>query len=173
MPPCPWYDERMPRVNFDELPGHARLWVFAAERELSTEERARFLATVDTFLDNWQAHRHPLVSARDFRYDRFLLVAADEQAAGVSGCSIDALVREIKQLEGALGVRLVDHGPVLFRDGGRVVRVPRDEFATLARDGRVTPQTPVFDNTVTRVEDVRSGRWEGPASGSWHGRAFF
>jgi hypothetical protein len=163
----------MPRVNFDELPGHARLWVFAAERELSAEERARFLVTVDTFLDNWQAHRHPLVSARDFRYDRFLLVAADEQAAGVSGCSIDALVREIKQLEGVLGVRLVDHGPVLFRDEGRVVRVPRDEFATLAREGRVTPQTPVFDNTITRVEDVRSGRWEGPAAASWHGRAFF
>jgi hypothetical protein len=163
----------MPRVNFDELPGHARLWVFAAERELSADERGRLLATVDAFLDGWQAHRHPLTSARDVRYDRFLLVAADEQAAGVSGCSIDALVREIKQLEAALGVRLVDHGPVLFKDGGRIVRVARDEFATLAREGRVTPETPVFDNTITRVEDVRTGRWEGPASAAWHGRAFF
>src|SRR5262245_32813683 len=118
----------MPRVNFDELPGHSRLWVFAAERELAAEEQARLLETVDGFLDAWQAHRHPLVSARDFRYDRFLLVAADERAAGVSGCSIDALVREIKQLEAALGVRLVDHGPVLFKEDDRVVRVPRDEF---------------------------------------------
>ena len=163
----------MPRVTFDELPGHSRLWVFAAERELTAAERTRLLETVDTFLDHWQAHGHPLTAARDVRHDRFLLVAADEQAAGVSGCSIDALVREIKQLEASLGVRLVDHGPVLFRDNGRIVRVARDEFATLAREGRVTPQTAVFDTTVTRVEDVRSGRWEGPAAAAWHGRAFF
>jgi hypothetical protein len=163
----------MPRVQFDELPGHARLWVFAAERDLSADEQRQFLDTVDAFLDGWQAHRHPLTSARDFRYGRFLMVAADEQAAGVSGCSIDALVREIKRLEATLGVRLVDHGPVLFRDDQRIVRVPRDEFAELARAGRVTPDTRVFDNTVTRVDDLRSGRWEGPASASWHGRAFF
>jgi hypothetical protein len=163
----------MPRVQFDELPGHARLWVFAAERDLSIDEQTQFLATVDGFLDGWEAHRHPLTSARDFRYGRFLFVAADEQAAGVSGCSIDALVREIKRLEATLGVRLVDHGPVLFRDDQGIVRMPRDEFAELARAGRVTPDTPVFDNTVTRVDDLRSGRWEGPASASWHGRAFF
>jgi hypothetical protein len=160
-------------VKFDDLPGHARLWVFAAERELSADERTRFLGTVDAFLDGWQAHRHPLTSARDFRYDRFLLIAVDEEASGVSGCSVDALVREIKGLETALGVRLVDHGPVLFRDHDRIVRVPREEFAELARTGRVTPSTAVFDNTVTRVDDVRSGRWEGPAAAAWHGRAFF
>ena len=163
----------MPRVEFDALPGHARLWVFAAERDLTAVERQRLLQTVDNFLNDWQAHRHPLTSARDFRYDRFLLVAVDEVAAGVSGCSIDALVRAIKQLEATLGVRLVDHGPVLYRDDGRIVRVARDEFAELARAGRVTPATPVFDNTVTRVEDVRAGRWDGPASAAWHGRALF
>jgi hypothetical protein len=163
----------MARVPFDEMPGHARLWVFAAERVLTTDERARFLETVDAFLEGWQAHRHPLTSARDFRYDRFLLIAVDEQAAGVSGCSIDALVREIKGVESTLGVKLVDHGPVLYREGERIVRLPRDEFATLARAGRVTPDTPVFDNTITRVDDVRAGRWERPASSSWHGRTFF
>jgi hypothetical protein len=163
----------MPHVEFDQMPGHARLWVFAAERDLTGEERTRFLQTVDAFLEGWQAHRHPLTSARDFRYDRFLFVAVDEQASGVSGCSVDALVREIKRLETDLGVRLVDHGPVLFRDDGRIVRVARDEFAELARTGRVTPETAVFDNSITRVEELRSGRWEGPAAAAWHGRAFF
>jgi len=163
----------MPRVEFDALPGHARLWVFAAERELSEDERRRLLETVDTFLGGWQAHREPLTSARDLRSDRFLLVAVDERAAGVSGCSIDALVREIRRLESALGVRLVDHAPVVYRDDGRIVRASRDEFASLARAGRVTLDTLVFDNTISSVEDVRSGRWEVPAAAAWHARAFF
>jgi hypothetical protein len=79
----------------------------------------------------------------------------------------------VARLERELGVTLVDHGPVVFRDGGTVRRVPRDEFAELARAGRVTPETVVFDNTISRLAALRGGGWELPASASWHGRAFF
>jgi hypothetical protein len=160
-------------MDFDALPGHARLWVFAADRELAAPERERLLATVDQFLDGWHAHQRPLQSAREFKYDRFLLIAVDEQAAGASGCSIDALVQELKRLQASLGATLLDNGPVLYREAGRIVRVDRETFADLARSGAVTPATPVFDNTVSRVDDVRTGRWEGPAAEAWHGRAFF
>jgi hypothetical protein len=77
------------------------------------------------------------------------------------------------RLGSALGVDLVDHGPVAYRDGGEIRHVPRHRFAALAGSGRVTLDTIVFDNTVTSVGDVRSGRWERPAAGAWHGRAFF
>jgi hypothetical protein len=163
----------MARTNFDTLPADARLWIFAAERDLEPREREYLLGTVDEFLDRWQAHGHPLTTARDLRHDRFLLIAVDEASAGASGCSIDALVRDIKRVEGALGLALVDHGPVLFRDGDAIARVPRDQFSDLARAGTVTPQTIVFNNTLTRVADVREGRWEVPASQSWHAAAFF
>jgi hypothetical protein len=163
----------MPRTSFDALPANARLWIFAAERPLSEQERGYLLNTVDGFLDEWQAHRRPLVSARDFRHDRFLFVGVDESAAGASGCSIDALVRDIKRLESELGLALIDRAPVLYRDGGDILRVPREEFAELARTGRVTPETIVFDNTLTQLGDLQAGRWEVPAQEAWHGRAFF
>jgi hypothetical protein len=163
----------MPRTTFDALPADARLWIFAAERVLSPRERDYLLGTVDGFLERWQAHGHPLTSARDLRHDRFLLIAVDESTAGASGCSIDALVRDIKRVEASLGLALIDHGPVLFRSGDAIARVPRDEFTDLARSGRVTPQTIVFNNSLTRVGDVRAGRWEVPAAQSWHGTAFF
>jgi hypothetical protein len=163
----------MPHTTFDTLPPDARLWIFAAERELSPRERDYLLATVDEFLDRWQAHGQPLTSARELRHNRFLLIAVDETAAGASGCSIDALVRDIKRVEAQLRLALVDHGPVLFRNGDAIARVPRDEFSELVRAGAVTPQTIVFNNTLTRVGDVRAGRWEVPASESWHATAFF
>jgi hypothetical protein len=165
--------DRMPRVEFDSLPDAARLWIFAAERELTPAEHERLVETVDAFLERWQAHGRPLVNARDLRYSRFLLIGVDEQAAGASGCSIDALVREIKRLEAEWKLVLLDHAPVLFRDGAAIRRVSRDVFADLAREGRVTPETEVFDNTLTTVADLRRGRWQVPASASWHGQAFF
>jgi hypothetical protein len=163
----------MPLVPLGSLPDDARVWVFAAERALAPAEVDAVLGTVDAFLGVWAAHGHPLRSARELRKSRFLIVAVDEAAAGASGCSIDALVREIRSLEAKLGVSLVDHGPVVFRDGGSIRRVPRDEFAELARNGRVTPDTLVFDNTISRLAALRGGGWELPASASWHGRAFF
>ena len=162
----------MPLVSFDALPPDARLWIFAADRRLADDERDRLLNSVDAFLDQWKAHGRPLTVAREFRYERFLLVGVDEASAGATGCSIDAMVRTLGELERALSVQLLDHGPVLFRRGDAIERLPRPDFAALARKGEVSPDTVVFDNTLTRVAELREGRWETPARASWHAKAF-
>lgn len=163
----------MSTVSFAQLPDHARLWVFASERPLGPDESGRLLAAVDAFLDTWHAHQTPLTCARDWRHDRFLLVGVDEQSAGVSGCSIDALVRAMKTLGHDLGVNLLDHAAVFYRDGAEVRRLDRDAFAEAADEGLVSPQTAVFDNTVSTVGQLRAGNWERTAATSWHQRAFF
>ncbi len=163
----------MPRVDFEQLPSEARVWIFSAERALNQDEQTLLLAQVDAFLAQWGAHDMPLTAGRDIRYDRFLFVAVDQSRVGTSGCSVDALVRQMKALQGEIGVELVNHTPVLFRRGDQIARVARDEFAALAEQGDVGPETTVFDNTLTRLGDVRDGRWETRADQSWHGRAFF
>ena len=163
----------MPRIAFDQLPPDARLWIFAAERPLSPAESSRVLEEADAFISEWMAHGVPLRAARDLRHDQFVLVGVDERAAGVSGCSIDALVRRMQQLESVLGLELINNGPVLYREGDAVVRVSRDRFAELAAAGTVGPNTRVFDNTLTRVGDLLAGKWEVKAGESWHARAFF
>jgi hypothetical protein len=163
----------MPRIPFDQLPDDSRLWIFSAARPLSEDERVRVLAEVDSFIDGWAAHGVRLTAGRDVRHDRFVFVAVDERAAGVSGCSVDALVRRMQQLQTALGVELVNNAPVLFRRGGTIERVPRDEFADLATSGSVDLETPVFDNTLTVLGDLRAGRWEVRVADAWHARAFF
>lgn len=162
----------MPRVEFAQLPDDARLWIFSAERELNAAEQAQLLTVVDQFIDQWAAHRVPLTAARELRYDRFLFVAVDERAAGASGCSIDAVFREIRVLEREIGVELLNDAPVLFRQGAAIERLPRDRFAALAAAGTVNGDTTVFDNTLTSVGDVRAGRWETRVAASWHARAF-
>lgn len=158
----------MPRTAFDQLPADARLWIFAAERPLSAEESRRVLAEADAFIDQWTAHGVPLTAGRDLRYDRFVLVGVNERAAGVSGCSIDALVRRMQQLETVLGLELVNNGPVLYREGDEIERVSRERFSELAASGTIGPNTRVFDNTLTRVGDLVAGKWEVRAADAWH-----
>ena len=163
----------MPRIDFAQLPSDSRVWIFSADRVLSNDQQTQLLASVDGFLAQWGAHDMPLTAGREIRYDRFLFIAVDQQRVGPSGCSVDALVRQMKTMQQELGVELVDHAPVLFRRGDEIARVAREEFSALVTEGEVSLETTVFDNTLTRLGDVRDGRWETSAERTWHGRAFF
>jgi hypothetical protein len=163
----------MPHVPFETLPDHGRLWVFPASRALNVEEIATLTQEVDDFLATWRAHGAPLRAGRDIVEERFLFVGVDVDAESPSGCSIDALVNRLRALGTARGLSLIDHAAVLWRDGGEIRSASRAEFRALAARGAVGPDTPVFDTSLTRVDEARSGALERPASETWHGRAFF
>lgn len=161
----------MSLVPFDALPDEARLWCFGASRAPDAAGTARLLDRLATFLGQWTAHRAALSAGFDWRHQRFLLVAVDESRAGASGCSIDGLVAELRDLERELELTLLDAGPVWYRDAdGAVHCAERETFRHLAEDGRVGERTPVFDLSIARMGDLRGGRWELPAGDSWHAR---
>lgn len=163
----------MPRIDFSKLPDHGRLWVFPVSRPLTEGELEGCLEVVDAFLDSWAAHGSPLRSSRRMHDGRFLLVGVDVDAEAPSGCSIDALVNQLRALGGEMDATFIDHGPVWYRDGDEIRAVSRPEFRALADEGRVTPETTVFDTSLTTVAELREGALERPARTSWHGRAFF
>ena len=161
----------MSQVSFDDLPDGARVWCFAAEPEPGPREIAHLLDSMQRFLDQWTAHRQALIAGVTLVHQRFLLVGLDERLSGASGCSIDALMGHLGELEREVGVRLTDASSVWYRDeAGRIQAVDREGFRKLAESGTVGPQTPVFDLTASTLGSVRAGEFERPASTSWHAR---
>lgn len=153
----------------DDLPGAARIWVFGLDRKLPKPAGAELLRALDGFLEEWNAHGAPLRSGRSLVYGWFLIVGVDEAATPPSGCSIDALAREAGRLASRAGTRFVGAEAVWYRGPrGSIRRTTRPAFRAEAEAGRVSGGTIVFDNAVTRLSDVRAGRWEGPASERWH-----
>jgi hypothetical protein len=163
----------VPDIPFDRMPDDARVWIFGASEPLTGADAERLLRTVHEFVSGWLAHGHPVVGASDWRYDHFLLIAADEKATGVSGCSIDSLFRALRTGERSLGTTILDSGRVWYRDAGNMVRsVERGEFRGMVDAGEIDDDTIVFDNTVASVGAVRGGEWEKRFADSWHARAF-
>lgn len=158
----------MPRVSFDSLPDDARVWVFSAANAINGMSSDRLLDAVDDFLDAWNAHGSPLLCGREWRDDRFLAIGVDQSTAGASGCSIDGLFRTLARLEPELGTTMLGGGRVYYRDAdGHVHVATRAAFNTLAREGRVGPDTPVFDTSITTAAAWRE-RFERPVRESWH-----
>ncbi|MBC8086725.1 MAG: hypothetical protein H7Z40_05630 [Phycisphaerae bacterium] len=160
----------MPHVAFESLSPDARAWVFGSSMPLTDSSRKQLLSAVDEHLSQWRAHGVPLVCSREFRDDRFLVVAVDESATGASGCSIDGLFRTLQALQSSLGTTLVGGGPLFYRNAaGAVACVDRAGFVDGVALGTITGDTPVFDLTINNVHAWHTS-FEKSAEHSWHAR---
>lgn len=150
------------RVDINELSNAAHVWIFGISPSLDQAKSSLLLRQVDVFLDQWAAHGTPIRAGRDLTEGSFLIIAADEKSER-SGCSIDRLFGTLKQLEGDLGVQILDANRVFVRQGDGVEAVPRDQFRS-----RADAATRVFDTTAEQLGAIRSGSWERAAGESWH-----
>jgi hypothetical protein len=157
----------MPLVPFSDLPESARIWVFGSDVSLNGAVADTLLAEVDQYLVTWKAHGFPLKAAREFRDNRFLIVGIDPTAEQASGCSIDGLFRQLQQVQKTIGAQLVGGGRVFYRDQtGKAQATTREEFSTLKTKGAIGPRTPVFDTSLTRLDDWKA-KFEKPLAESW------
>lgn len=150
----------------------APCWVFGSSRPLDGDE-GEITRRLAAFMDRWNAHGAPVAGLYGLVHGRFLVVAETPGGASASGCSIDSMKAEIKALEDLLGTRLQDGGRLFYRDaGGSVASASRPEFKALVQEGRITPDTEVFDPSITRLGDLRPGAFSKPLRESWHLRLY-
>jgi hypothetical protein len=151
----------MPVVPFDSLPDSARVWIFGSDKRLSDDSAEALMRDVGDHLANWKAHGEPLTVGSRLLDDRFLVIAVDQSTSGASGCSIDGLFRVLQAMQSKLGANLVGGGRLFYRDGqGEVQCAPRADLDDLRASGAITPDTVVFDTTITDLGTFRT-KFEG------------
>ncbi len=155
---------------FSALPDDARLWIRVADAPLPEAKQTALLDRLSAFMDRWTSHQQAVEGAATVLHDRFLVVAAVSTGAGdISGCGIDDLTHAIEDAASALDLGWVPSLHVLYRESdGGVVAVSRRVFQQRAETGTVTPDTPVFDPSLTTLGALRDGQLECPARASWH-----
>ncbi|SFN46790.1 ABC transporter ATPase [Salegentibacter flavus] len=156
-------------VPFENLPDSARVWVYQANRSFTQEELEEIKARLDEFLTQWTVHGSGLKAGYDIKYKRFITIGLDQQVNPASGCSIDASVAFIQQLEKDYNVDLLDKMNVSYKQGEFVAYKTLIDFRKMAKNKSVSPNTIVFNNLVNNKEEYLNN-WEVPASESWHNR---
>ena len=152
--------------------GDIRCWIFGSSKPL-LETDPILRGRLDRFFSQWQSHGAAVSGRWRILEDRFLVVLREPEGAEVSGCSIDSMVGEVKLLERELDVKLLDSSRIFFRAAdGQVQSATRLEFKTLAAAGSLSPETEVFDTTLTRFADLAPGVFSKPLRDSWHARLY-
>ena len=154
------------------LTDETRCWIFGSSLPLSATD-ARLRRRLDDFFSQWNSHGAAVVGRWRVLEDRFLVVLREPEGAEVSGCSIDSMVGQVKELERELGIRLLDSSRIFYRaQDGSVRSATRMEFKAQIAAGGIGPDTEVFDTTLTRLADLIPGAFSKPLRESWHARLY-
>jgi hypothetical protein len=156
-------------VDFNQLPEESRVWIYQCNRSFSDEEIIEIRKRLDDFIEDWTAHGKGLESGYNILYKRFIVIGLNQNLNMATGCSIDASVRFIQELEKDYDVDLMDKMNVSFKQGEYVAYKPLKDFRKMAKDKAVSKNTVVFNNLVTNIAEFKEN-WEVPASESWHSR---
>ena len=155
------------------LDDSARLWVHVANRRMTLGEAHAVQSHLDEFVAGWQAHGASLTAQVAVVHGWMVFLAVDERPAAVTGCSIDASVSALKQIEGLLpgmaDLDLFDRMAVLHRPTSDIPwrMTPLSTFWAQRKAGLVDDAEQVLDTTVSTLGELRS-RGVVPLGASWH-----
>ena len=135
-------------VDYSELPDSSRVWVYQSDREFTTDEIDFITSKAIGFIEQWTRHGKDLKGSFTIKYNQFLVLAVDEGFMNVSGCSIDASVHFVQQLEEFLKVDMMNKMNISFKDGDHINIVKMNAFKEYAEQNKINSNTVVFNNMI-------------------------
>ncbi|WP_276498312.1 hypothetical protein [Pontibacter litorisediminis] len=158
-------------IPFDQLPPQARIWIYQASRPLTEAEQTDIEPLLERFATEWSSHGKGLQSSAALLHGRFLVLANNEEATAASGCSIDASVRFVRELEQRYGLSFMDRTQLAFEKEGEVALVSMPELKGKVAAGDINQETLYFDTLITHYGELQQA-WPRPAGDSWLSRYF-
>ncbi len=153
-------------IDFNLLPGYARLWIYQANRKISAAEENPIRNEALSFCEQWEAHGQPLKTSYKIEQNQFLIFAVDEGFGGVSGCSIDGSVKMLKSLQDLMGLDFFDRSKAAFLLDGLVTLIPVAELKKAFASGTLRPDSLAFNSQVTTKEEWEKN-WILAAEKTW------
>ena len=144
-----------------------KVWIYQSDRFLHKIELDKIDAFMQEFVSNWKAHGVKLSASYELLNDLFLVIKVVEDKQNATGCSIDASVHALKELQQQLGVNFFNRQRVAYLNGSKIEQCSMTEFKKLAKEGVVNNETQVFNNTVITISEFENN-WIINADASWH-----
>jgi hypothetical protein len=149
----------------------SKVWVYQSDRKFSAAEVETIQQQLNDFTAQWKAHGRQLMAKAEVLHDYFIVFIVDEASANATGCSIDASVRVVKEIEQSYNVDLFNRFNMAYKLEDQIVVTSKEDFETLISIGKVGPGTIVFNNMVQNLAEFET-KWEVPFENSWHSTVF-
>jgi len=150
----------------DAFSPDSRVWIYQCNRLFSLSEALQIEERLEKFTAEWHTHGTPVKGYANLFFGRFIVLMADETAAGVSGCSTDSSVRLIKEIEQLFSVSLFDRQLLAFIIKDAIQLLPLAQVQYAINNNYVGGDTIYFNNTIQTKEEFENN-WMVPVKASW------
>lgn len=154
-------------TNYEELSDSSKVWIYNSNRAFTSVEQQHINKKAIQFVEQWESHGNSVKGRIAIYQDRFIVIFADDQGDVMCGRAMDSSVRFIKELEGELGLTLMDRMLLAYCNDDEVLTVDMENFKKQSERGEITSDTIVFNNLVSTKRDFEKS-WKVPVSQSWH-----
>ena len=144
----------------------SRVWIYQSSRLFSINEAFDMEELFTAFVGDWKTHGTPVKGFANLFFGQFIVIMADETAAGVSGCSTDSSVRLIKTIEQRFKVDMFNRQTLAFIVKDKVELLPLAHLNHAIDNGFIKQDTLYFNNLVATKQELIS-KWIIPANQSW------
>jgi hypothetical protein len=155
----------------EDFAADSRVWIYQSSRLFMLSEALQIEGLLEDFTENWNSHGAPVKGYANLLFGQFVVIIADENATGVSGCSTDSSVRVIKEIEKLFRVNMFDRQTLAFVHKEKVELIPMTQFSHALDSGLINPETPYFNNLVASKEALLNN-WIIPVKDSWLAKRF-
>jgi hypothetical protein len=156
------YQEQLP-ANFHQA---SRVWIYQSSRLFGLSEALHIEDMLNDFVADWKTHGDPVKGYANLFFGQFIVVMADESAAGVSGCSTDSSVRVIKEIESKFNVQLFDRQMLAFIIKDKIQLLPLSQLNYAVENNFINEDTFYFNNTILNKKELEQN-WIIPVKESW------
>jgi hypothetical protein len=156
------YTEQLP-ANFHH---ESRVWIYQSNRLFSISEALQVEDMLNDFVANWKTHGDPVKGYANLFFGQFIVLMADETAAGVSGCSTDSSVRLIKDIEQRFNVQLFDRQLLAFVIKEKIELLPLSQLNYALENNFINEDSFYFNNVVLTKRELEQN-WIIPVKESW------
>lgn len=150
----------------EDFSANSRVWIYQSDRIFFMQEALDMEPMLQNFVAQWKSHGTPVKGFANLFFGRFIVLMADENATGVSGCSTDSSVRLMKEIEMKYNVSLFDRQLLTFYIKDKVEPLPLSQLKYAVENKFITEDTHYFNNTVL-TKDALENNWITPAKNSW------
>ena len=144
----------------------SKVWIYQSSRPFSKQEEQEINEQLYNFYIQWQSHGADVKGWAKLIFNQFVIVMADENYSGVSGCSTDGMVRIIKSFERQYSVDLFDRLTITFLVDEKPQPLPMQQVKYALEKGYIETDTLLFNNTVDTKEKLENS-WLVPLNKSW------
>ena len=137
--------------TFSQFPPESKIWVYAANRTLTTQEVLAVETSLQVFTQSWTAHEMQMRAASVVLYNQIVVIALDETQHSISGCGIDKSVKLMKDLGEQLKVNFFNRMQVLCLFSETLQIFDKNSLQLAINAGEVDANTQVWNPVVANL----------------------